>query len=98
MTNKTNKITSATEVKRSKASNKKKSIPDIIEIWSVNDLTQVDKMKTNNKCMGCIYQKEDGKCNLNRCFLDQVDKMSNRQNCTKHLNSSTDKQIGSDKK
>jgi len=39
MTNKTNKITSATEVKRSKASNKKKNIPDIIEIWSVNDLT-----------------------------------------------------------
>ena len=26
-------------VKRSKASNKKKSIPNIIEIWSVNDLT-----------------------------------------------------------
>jgi len=39
MKNKTDKITSATEVKRSKASNKKKNIPDIIEIWSVNDLT-----------------------------------------------------------
>jgi len=36
MTDKTDKITSATEVKRSKV--KKKNIPDKIEIFSINDL------------------------------------------------------------
>lgn len=39
MKNKTNKITSTTEVKRGKAKNKKKySIPDKIEIFSINDM------------------------------------------------------------